>query len=368
MMNTLLGRLEALSNSAQTELDRAVYRAQWAGAIARLGHIEIARKEISRLREINSSYSPLVTGWILVAEGLVSHYESLSVAALDKYKRAYGIAIAFGDADLKSFSAAWMSASEFLVGNYEDAAAHAVEAIGNAPPTGSLARSRAHLVVANLSYAIGLYSEAAPQYMRARHFAVEAHDISMQSAVLYNVAAFHIARLSLEDAFGRADQAEVGTAELELNSVTNLDRGIGVDSLSAMIPILRGQLMLVKQEWRESDSSFTEAIPDAVTYGQLRWESRFLAEQAHCRAKLGMHESAKSLVDKAVSQLSDRVELDDLAACHARAALALSALGQEKEADSHYKTGQRFAREFETKQLNHRQNILPLLTEILAQK
>jgi hypothetical protein len=46
-----------------------------------------------------------------------------------------------------------MSASEFLTGDYENAARHSVEAIQKAPSTGWLALSQAHLVLANILYA-----------------------------------------------------------------------------------------------------------------------------------------------------------------------------------------------------------------------
>jgi tetratricopeptide (TPR) repeat protein len=362
--SALLSRLENLAKAATDEIQRALFRAQWAGALARLGHIGAAREEIKALRSLNESYEPRLTAWILLAEGQVDHFESLSVTALDKFKRAYGIGVAVVDPDIKGFAAAWMSASEFQTGRYDLAAKHSLEAIAVAPDSGYLARSRAHLVLANILCAIGRHREAPTHYARARHYAIEAHDISMQSAVLYNVAAFRIARISLDDAMGEGTGGEVAIAELELNSVLNLDRGIGVDSLSAMVPILQGQLMLIKRKWSDANQHYARAIPEASTYGPLRWEPRFLAEQAQCQAMMGHSDEAATLVSRAVEQLSDTMHFDDLAASHARLSLALSSLGEMTKSEDHMTIARECVVKLAELQAVQRKELAPLLVPI----
>jgi tetratricopeptide (TPR) repeat protein len=364
MSSALLSRLENLAKQAGNEVDRALFRAQWAGAVARLGHIGAAREEIEALRRFNATYEPRLTAWILLAEGQVDHFESLSVTALDKFKRAYGIGVAIVDPDIKAFAAAWMSASEFQTGRYELAAKHSLEALVVAPDSGCLARSRAHLVLANILCAIGRHTEAPTHYTRARHYAIEAHDISMQSAVLYNVAAFRIARISLDDAMGDERDDEVAIAELELNSILNLDRGIGVDSLNAMVPILQGQLMLIKRKWSEANQHYARAIPEASTYGPLRWEPRFLAEQAQCQAMMGHSDEAANLVSRAVGQLTATMHFDDLAASHARISLALGSLGQTAKSDDHMAIARECVVKLSELQSAQRQQLESLLAPI----
>lgn len=365
MTPSLLSRLDELAKSAGNDGDRLVYRAQWAGAMARLGHISESRAEIAKLRQSNAAFMPRPTAWILLAEGLADHFESLSTNALGKFRSGHAIGVAAGDREIQSFAAAWLSASEFLVGTYESAVSHAIEAIRIAPSTGTLALARAHLVLANVLYTVGLFQEACTHYASARRFAVEGHDISMQSAVLYNVAAFRIARLSLEDALGNdASTDEIRVAELELASIANLDRGLGVDSLSAMIPILQAQLLLVKKSWSEADLHYTKAIPEAATYGQLRWEPRFLAEQAHAQAMLGLREGATELTSRAIGQLSGRIDQDDLAACHARLASAFTYLGNETEAAAHLAMTRESASKFAARQDAQRAEVAPLISAI----
>jgi tetratricopeptide (TPR) repeat protein len=219
-------------------------------------------------------------------------------------------------------------------------------------------------VLANVLYAIGEYGRAANQYTKARHFAIEAHDISMQSAVLYNVAAFHIARISLEAAFSQSVADDIDLAELELNSVANLDSGIGIDSLGAMVPTLRAQLLLAKRDWEQADMFYSRALPDAVTYGPSRWESRFLAEQSHCHAMLGKRASARALASKAIDQLTARIEIDDVAACHARVASCLAVLGDRVGAETHLKVGKQCLAQFATRQSMQREKIGPLIPSI----
>lgn len=362
MPGTLLSQLEALANAATDEIARATFRAQWAGAMARLGRVEAARTEIAKLRAINAAYTPQLTAWIWMAEGLADHFESLSVNALDRFRRAYGIAVSFNDVELSCFASAWIGASEFLAGEYENATKHSLIAIERRSEAGALALSRAHLVLANVFSAIGALPAASVQYAKARHFAVEARDISMQSAVLYNVAAFRIARISLIDAFGTNVTREAVDAELELNSITNLDLGIGVQSLSAMVPILRAQLELVKRQWADADEHYTNSLPKAATYGQLRWEPRFLAEQAHCKVMLGQHERATDLASGAVTQVSTRLDLDDLAACHARLALTYSALERGDDARRHLAEARHYSDQFAARQDLQREKISRLVS------
>jgi hypothetical protein len=218
-----------------------------------------------------------LTAWILLAEGLADHYESLSTKAIDRFKRAYGLGAALGDAEIRSLAAAWIGASEFLMAHYETAFGHAVEAIQLSPLGVSLGPSRAHLVLANCFSLVEDIALAAQHYKDARNFAVEARDISMQSTILYNVAAFRIARISLADAFSETVDAETHVAELELRSIINLDRGLRVDSLRAMVPLLRAQLALTKRQWTDADALYTGSISEASSHGQLREAPRFLA-------------------------------------------------------------------------------------------
>jgi tetratricopeptide (TPR) repeat protein len=336
--SSLATQLEALAHGALNEVDRAVYRAQWACAMARLGRIDDARKETDKLRGANAYKSARLTAWILIAEGLADHFESLSSTALDRLRRAYGLATASGDADSRSFAGAWIAASEFLIGNYEAALKGALEAIGCAPTNGYVGLSRAHLVLANCLSVAGEYAGAAAHYANARKFAIQAHDISMQSVLFYNVAAFRISRLSLRDAFGESLESETGHARLELESISNLDRGLRVESLTAMVPLLRAQLLIVERKWADAEALYSAAIPEATSHGQARWASRFLAERSHCQAMLGMRDAAASSASDAISCLSDRTDLDDLAACHARLSQSFATTGNKSAAEDHLRT------------------------------
>ena len=357
MSSDLLSSLQSRADAAATELERWTLRAQWACAAARLGQIDLARAEITKLRSHNITYAPTLTAWIFLAEGTVDHFESLSTAAVDRFKRAHSLAIAIGDAEIRSFAAAWIGASEFLMAQYEAACVHAAEAILHAPTTGAPALTRAHLVLANCLNAVGEIQRASVHYTRSRQFAVEAHDISMQSAILYNVAAFHISRISLEDAFDEPCNVQLGTATLELNSIDNLDNGIGLGSLRAMVPLLRAQLHLVERHWTAAEAIYASSIGEAATHGQLRLAPRYLAEQAHCLAEMGAHEKAIDVVSQAESQLIDRTDMDDRAAYHARLSRCLSKLGRVEDAGAHMQTAISSRNAFTKFQSEHRERI-----------
>jgi tetratricopeptide (TPR) repeat protein len=259
---------------------------------------------------------------------------------MDRFKRAYGLAVAFGNAEIRSMAAAWMGASEFLVADYESAARHALEAIQHASEQVPLAKARAHLVLATCFDGAAAVEFASAHYALARQFAIEARDISMQSIVLYNVAAFHVSRLSVDDAFGDPVAEELGVAQLEVSSIGNLDSGLGLGSLKAMVPLLRAQLYVIGEQWSEAEALYDQFTVEAATHGLARHAPRYLAERAQCQAMLGRRDDALHLVDEAVDQLIGRIDPDDGAACHARLSLCLSSLGDARS-EQHLEAGLR---------------------------
>jgi hypothetical protein len=262
-------------------------------------------------------------------------------------------------------AAAWIGASEFLVADYGSAAKHAREAIEHAAERVPLAKARAHLVIATcLDGALAL-DLAAAHYAKARQYAVEARDISMQSAVLYNVAAFRVSRLSVDDAFGDSVEEELGVAHLEVRSIDNLDNGLELGSLRAMVPLLRAQLYLIERAWSKADALYERFITEAATHGLARHAPRYLAERAQCRAMLGRQADAMRLIDEAVSQLVGRVDFDDRAACHARLSLSLSALGDQAGSQAHLEAGLGYRAELRAFQHQLKQQTMDALGDSL---
>lgn len=365
MAESLLERLAALAASAATDISRSIYRAQWACAAARLGQIAVARAEIGSLRSKNAGYAPQLTAWILLAEGMVAHFEALSSSALDRFKRAHGLAVALSDAEIRSMAAAWMGASEFLLAKYEDAANHAVEAITHAPSNGALALARAHLVLATCLSASGALTLAQAQYTRARQYAVEASDISMQSVILYNVAAFHVSRISIDDALGDSVVEEIKLAELEVSSIGNLDHALGLGSLQAMVPLLRAQLCVIKGQWADAQALYAEFTTEATSHGLARHTPRFLAEHAQCQVMLNRREDALRLITEALEGLRGAVDADDRAACHGRLALSMKALGDRTASEQHQQEGLRSRTEFAEFQSTLRPAIVAATEQVL---
>lgn len=364
MSSELLFRLKSLIASAPTEAAALALRAQWACAAARLGKLDDARSEIASLRSKNSAYSPELTAWIFLAEGMTHHFESLSSAALDRFKRAHGLAVSFDNPEIRCMAAAWIGAGQFLVAEYASAAKHAREAIEHAEGRFPLAKARAHLVLATCFDGAAAVDVAVSHYTKARQFAIEARDISMQSAVLYNIAAFHVSRLSVDDAFGDPVGEGLVTAQLEVRSIDNLDSGLGLGSLRAMVPLLQAQLHLISREWSKAEALYEAFTAEASTHGLARHAPRYLAERAHCQSMLGRREDALRLIDAAVSHLVGRVDSDDRAACHARLSLSLAVLGDQTGSQAHLKEAQRHRSEL----LAFQEGLRRQTSEILAER
>lgn len=352
---------EIASSRDQRQL---VLRAERAGALARYGYVEEAEREIKSLRDANSSFAPDIAAWILVAEGQLQHFSSLAPSAISSFRAAEAIGRAINRVDIRATSSAWMAATEFLKGDVVISVQHAVQSILDSDSRAFATLSRSCLVIADcLNYA-GMSAEAGRHYSVAREYASRVGDISMQSLVLFNSAAFAVARLSLADVSNEVIGDEVRSAELAVSSIEHLDYGIGLSSLNALVPLLKAQLKVVAQQWASGRELYEAALRTAVSQGQQRWLAKFLSELALCDASVGDAKTAAENALQATSFLSQCTDLDDRAIAHARIASVFRALKRSDAADTHSRSAQALVAEFRAEQQHLRTEIAPMLTRL----
>ena len=161
-----------------------------------------------------------------------------------------------------------------------------------APADAHAARARAALVIGNAWRIAGDDARAQPWYQRARCDSADEGDVSLVSILLHNLAAFRAGRISLDDAFDRADAAEAQRVLLEAESTGNYDAGVGNDKLMAEMPLMRAQLMTVLGRYDAAIALIDAQLPRARAEGQGRREARFLADAAYAEVKLGRLDEA----------------------------------------------------------------------------
>jgi tetratricopeptide (TPR) repeat protein len=335
-MAHLIDRLDALIAQAEGVIEREHLKARRAAILARHGQFADARFALAGLRSQSQRLrNPALAAWIALVDGLIDHCESLSPGARDKFRRAYELASSAGDAVVLAESAAWLACTDLNACDMAPAASHAAEALRVAPADCHTARARASLVVGDGWAFAGDDTRSQRWYPQVRQHAAAEGDVSLVSMMLYNRSAFRACRIGLDDAFGRADLAEAQRVLLEAESTGNYDAGVGNAQLTAQVPLLRAQLLVVMGRWDEAVTLIDAQLAQARSEGLGHREARFLVDAALAEVKLGRTEEAVKRVRFVLSALPRTTDDDDLAATHARLAAVLRGLGRDDQAEIH---------------------------------
>lgn len=341
---------------------RWILTAKYACALARLSRTDVARAKIQHLRAVNVNYDAELTGWILLAEGLVEHFDSLAISAVDKFRRASAIGVASGNRELGANASAWLANAAFIQGNHTAAATHLTSALSMAEPSDDATLGRASLVVADLLSWAGARDAAKAWYRRARSYAIADGDIAMQSVVLFNSAAFSVAEAVHADCSSAASTKEVAAAAAALDSITNLDRGLGIESLSSMVPLLRAELLTVQRAWSQASALFEGHFAAATAQGQQRLVPKLQAQHAYSLAQLGDFSRSASSIDLALLNVSMCTDSDDLFVLHARAASTFQLLGEQQLATSQTRLAKAYRDQFISQQRRIADEVSALLS------
>lgn len=359
-------RLDEALQQASSRAQQLLLLCRKAGALARLSLVEDARMLIRGLRQENEGYEPQLAAWIMFAEGLVDHFDSLGAYSADRFKRAYAIAAAIGDTELAALSAAWLANAALIGGNAGAIATPLTQAFRLATAEQHEALGRASLVVADALSWSGERAQSKPWYRQARHHAIEDGDIAMQSVLLFNEAAFRVAALVVADCRGEQDTQETRFTAMTVESVATLDFGIGLQRLTSMVPLLRAEVCTVEQRWAEALALFESNVRLAGVHGQSRLAPKYLAEMAYCHAQLGDAALALEVVSRALSESVGCTDMDDLFVLFSRAAAVMALAGDEGQAQSHRARAARCLAEFQAFQGGLRQMVMELVAQLPA--
>ena len=336
MSSRLIARLDAAIAQAMDPLKREFLKAERAGALARHGQLADARFALSGLRTQNQRHrSPLLAAWIHLVDGLIDHFESMAPRALEKFQRAHEQAVLAEDLPMRALAASWMAAVTFNQTDLPALQWQIREVLTCAPADHHASRTRIGLVLADSLRYAGDDARSQQWYLKARAHASAEGDTSMVSALLHNISTMRCGRISLDDAFGRADADEAAKALLEAESTANYDWGARAAALVAMVPVIRAQLLVVLGRYGEALSLFDAHLARARVEGMGHREARFLADRAWCLAKERRTMEAQRDARAAEQLISQVIDADDRAGTHGRLARVYAELGREAEAAAH---------------------------------
>jgi tetratricopeptide (TPR) repeat protein len=334
MGSRLLARLQARIAEERDPVRNACLRAQRAVHLARQGSHDEAQAEVRALRTAFAERpNAEVTAWISLAEAVDSFYRHPGPQALDRLKRAQALARAIGHVELQAVCAAWLAHLEFNANRMETMVQHAAEALRLARPEHHAALARVSLVVADAYHFAGRFDLAKAWYAAVREHALADGDDAMISAMLHNVATFRANNVRIAAVFETMDADQASRAMLEVDSTSNYDVGIGTNSLTLFVPLMRAQLLTAIGRHEEGLALFEKHIEMAPSQGMARLLPSYEADVAWCKLALGQIDKARAWAEHALEQSIAGSDPDDLATAYARVAGVFAATGEVERAD-----------------------------------
>lgn len=340
----LLARLDAAIARAVSPLEAACLQAERAALRARQGHLDEARSVVCSLQPQapmagarRRPLAPILSAWLMVADGLVDHYSALLPAARDKLARAHEIATLARIPSLQALTAAWLAHMDYVRNDTSSMLVHVRRALTLAEPEHHAARARANLVVAQAYHFGGQFERAQPWYQRARHHANAEGDETTLSALMHNMAWLHGTQAREAQVFGEVDDAErdarLRLAAMGADSTGHFDAGVGTASLASLVPMLRALLMVLRGEHDSALALYEAHLDEARRDGLTRMEPCFLADMAWCQLQLGRSGQALDSARAALAAVEAHCDIDDRAVALQRVAHVFDALGLAPDAE-----------------------------------
>lgn len=287
-MSQLLRRLEnEIINAADAAVQgRAL--AQKAIYLARVGRFSESRAIIQSLRAMfGDERSGPVTLWIMLAEGLVKHFEALDSSALDRIKRCQLLALAISDQALIAISSAWRAQIEFEISDFKAMKESLALATLNTSDENLPARTRTAMILSQAFFLTGNGPRGQAWFIKGRESAIKEGDQASLEALLYNRAAFRLARLRVMRCFGELEESELRLLRSEVRSVKNFQRLLGLAALTGLVDICAARLHMLEGKYDMAIAEL-ESLKQLSPRAKYNFSEAFLdLEIRFCRSKCG---------------------------------------------------------------------------------
>ena len=156
------------------------------------------------------------------------------------------------------------------------------------------------MVLADAFNAVDQVSTSRYWFSTARRHASQAGDIAMQNVMLFNIAAYSVSKLTLDDCTTGASPSDRQRTSMEVASASNLNAALGISELPTMIPTMQIELNIVNKKWREAISIF-ESHPSLILQKSPdRLVPKLMSQKAWCHANLGNFAAAENDLNAAL--------------------------------------------------------------------
>lgn len=275
-MSQLLARLKRNLDQSVDPLERAEVSAQIAGNLARMGRFDEARHMVGAVRQqFGQGQSGRVTVWLMLAEGLIHHYEDLSPTAMERVRGAQALGLAMGYSTIVALASAWKAHIEFERSDFEPMIASIELALKNVAPEEHDAQTRVAIVLSNAFMIAGEREQGQFWFKHGHQHAVKNGDQASIDALLYNRAAFLLARLRALSCKTTVSAGDIGSLRMEVASAKNLQSLIRVSALEGHVRLLDARLQMLESKF-ESAIVALQAIRGTAPFAPYNFDQKFI--------------------------------------------------------------------------------------------
>lgn len=336
MVSRLLRRLEADIAATKHPLKADCLRVERAAYLARQGLLDDARQVLSSMHmQYAANPNAVMSAWLSLAEGLMSHFSDLGPTAHDRMRRAYALSGAARDMRLHALAAAWLAHMEYAQDELDAMVRHVGESLTLSHPDDHGVRARASLVVAQAYHFGARYDRAQPWYLKARQHANADGDEATLSALMHNMAWLNVSNERQRMLTSNTGSTITPQMLMSAESTGNFDQLVGTASLDALLPILRAQIFALSGRPTEALTLYEQHMEQAMAQGLARMQGALRSDMALCRLQLGEHSRALHDARAAEVATESEVDVDDRAAAHSRLSRVFGELGEAGASERH---------------------------------
>jgi tetratricopeptide (TPR) repeat protein len=327
-----LARIDEAIAKAGDSVEGDCLRAERAICLARLGKSELAIAQLTEVRNARSRrVSLLLSAWASLADGLVEYFAEASFAPRTKLLRAQALAASGNLAEVDGLSSAWLAQLSFSSHQVSQMEENLRRALAVAP-TYRPARARAALVAAQALHFASGFEAAIEWYRAARLDGIEVGDELTINAVVHNMAwhrLYAFRQHILRDGGEASQDAFVG---LSGESYRNYDEFLGVTTFDQMEPMFQAEYFALVGRPGDALTVWRDSLSDLAPDARDRWQSHMLACYGWCKAATGDIVGASETAAQAQATITDKVQVDDLAASYSYLARLYSLVGDAHNA------------------------------------
>lgn len=325
--------MSRLQQQIQAEIDRSADEDQrWCGRLrmaaylARSGRLQAGAAEVELARvAYRARVVPSVLANINLAEAQVAFFGGRPDLAIDKARRSQLIASGSrGGSETFAAAAAWEAHFHQNLSQWDELQAAARACLSKVISDQSEVLARLGLVFANAWLENGSIDQSEVWYRAARSQAARCGDDSLIAALIFNRAVLRLFSLRILEVTGAAVQWQECAIALEEASARNFAAYSGVNSMPALLEVLRGQLLA-------SRGQFDQAVEVLSTpAAEANWphvDTMTLADLAYCNAMLGRLADAEAAALAVSGRVATVRDPGDVAQIAHRLALCWQLIG-----------------------------------------